>query len=62
MSLTVLIYQDHHLVADMGGWVQYLLTALMAGPYLTRLLFTQDKGKALLLMLLLKNNYVGKIS
>mmetsp|Transcript_2248 Transcript_2248/g.3859 ORF Transcript_2248/g.3859 Transcript_2248/m.3859 type:complete len:120 (-) Transcript_2248:871-1230(-) len=34
--------QGYRLVADMGGWVQYLPTALMAGTYLTRPLFTQE--------------------
>mmetsp|Transcript_2245 Transcript_2245/g.3857 ORF Transcript_2245/g.3857 Transcript_2245/m.3857 type:complete len:120 (-) Transcript_2245:871-1230(-) len=34
--------QGHGLVADMGGWVQNLLTALMVDSYLTRPLFTQE--------------------
>ena len=48
--------QGHGLVADMGGWVQNLLTALMVGSYLTRPLFTQE----IKVLLLLSNNYVGK--
>ena len=46
--------QGYRLVADMGGWVQYLPTALMAGTYLTRPLFTQE----IKVLLLLSNNYM----
>ena len=46
--------QGHGLVADMGGWVQYL--AVMAGADLVRPLFTQE----IKVLLLLSNNYVGK--
>ena len=48
--------QGYRLVADMGGWVQYLPTAPMAGTYLTRYLFTQE----IKVLLLLSNNYVWK--